>query len=232
MIKDIAIAYLLLSLAYAQIDFNNINERLEYNAKFRFIDAGNVSLEIRDIGENQKHISTLFRSNKVLDMFYPIDDSVSTIFDGDFNLKRAYKRISQGSYKKIFRSVINTNDNVVITNSNIENYSFDIFDPMGLIYYIRSTDLLLLDNKFSIIDNGKIVDIQLKISYNEKVIVNNREYSCIKVIPYGIDSSKIFKNDGLMSIWFTTDQDRIPVRIEQTTNIGPMILDIKEIKLQ
>lgn len=226
----ILLVALALSIVYPQTSFIGMDEELRYTASFKFISVGDATLRARRTQDNEIEISTAIKSNRFLSRFYAIDDSISTIYSNDFKLRRIYKRVSEGTYQRTFSSAINASDKTVVTGSEVKKFIYDSFDPIGLIYFLRSIDISSLENdSFSIIDNGKITDIGIDVSYGESISVGGSEYPCIKFVPYGIDKGKLFKNEGIMSIWITDDRDRIPIKIEQRTNIGMMTLDLKGI---
>ena len=55
------------------------------------------------------------------------------------------------------------------------------------------------------------------------------KYNCIKVIPYSNNGKNIFKENGYMTVWFSNDNKKIPVKIELKTNIGNLVLKLKKI---
>ena len=217
-----------LSIIFSQPGLVGIGEELRYSASFKFISVGEATISVRSTLDNEIEISTSIKSNRFLSRLYALDDSISTIYSDDFKLRRIYKRVSQGTYKKTFRSDISTIDKTVATGSIVKKFTYDPFDPIGLIYFLRSADITSLENDtFSIIDNGKITDIGIHVSRDESISVGGSQYSCIKFVPYSIGDEKLFKNDGIMSVWVTDDRDRVPIKIEQRTNIGMMTLELK-----
>ena len=42
------------------------------------------------------------------------------------------------------------------------------------------------------------------------------------------DNKKLLKNDGQMKVWFTKDKKFIPIKIEQSTNVGTMVMELEE----
>ena len=216
------------SFSYPQISFVDIDEELQYSANFRFINAGEANLRAKYFKDNKVQISTTINSNRFLSRFYAINDSINSIYTHDFKLDRIFKKISQGDYQKTFVSSIDSRNREVKTNSNIDRFRYDIYDPIGLIYLLRSVDIKNISNmRFSIIDNGKVMDIGIDVYFNHTIVVAGSEFSCVKFVPYSIRDEKLFKNEGIMSVWITDDEDRVPIKIEQLTNIGTMTLELK-----
>ena len=219
-----------LSIILSQSGLVGIGEELRYSASFKSISVGDAIIRTNSTLDNEIVISTSIKSNRFLSRFYSLDDSISTIYSNDFNLKRIYKRVSQGTYKKTFISDINTIEKTVATGSVVNKFTYDPFDPIGLICFLRSAEITSIENDFfSIIDNGKITDIGIYVSRDEGISIGGSQYSCIKFVPYSIGDEKLFKNDGIMSVWVTDDRYRVPIKIEQRTNIGMMTLELKGI---
>ena len=64
----------------------------------------------------------------------------------------------------------------------------------------------------------------------ETVRVSAGTFNCLKVEPVSGDGNPLLKNDGQMRVWLSDDSLKLPVKIEQKTNIGTMVMKLKGIK--
>ena len=46
---------------------------------------------------------------------------------------------------------------------------------------------------------------------------------------FGFYNDPLFKNNGVMRIWISDDSLHLPIKIEQNTNIGTMVMKLKQI---
>lgn len=82
----------------------------------------------------------------------------------------------------------------------------------ALIYYLRTTENLRLNNSFSF--------ALLNENNLEKITVRVEKQKTIHV-PYGdLDALKVVSSSGDVIVWFTLDKKRLPIKIECQTNAG------------
>ena len=112
-----------LSIIFPQLSLIGIDDELWYSASFKFISVGDATISASSTLDNEIEISTSIKSNRFLSRLYALDDSISTIYSDDFKLRRIYKRVSQGTYKKTFRSDISTINKTVATGSIVKKFT-------------------------------------------------------------------------------------------------------------
>ena len=55
-------------------------------------------------------------------------------------------------------------------------------------------------------------------------------FNCLKIEPISPDGKPLLKNNGEMRVWLSDDSLKLPVKIEQKTNIGTLVMKLKGIK--
>ena len=104
-----------------------------------------------------------------------------------------------------------------------------IYDPVGAIYYLRSLPLKVGDEVSLNIFNGrKVREIIIHVTGKGLVQVPAGTFECLELKPTTTDSRRLTKVDGMLHIWLATDQKRTPVRVEQKTGFGTMVMRLKE----
>ena len=78
---------------------------------------------------------------------------------------------------------------------------------------------------------GKLKHVLFKLEQIEKIKVPFGEFECFVITPYSTNNKKLLKNNGQMKVWFTNDENRIPVKIQQSTNLGTMTMVLQNITL-
>ena len=213
-------------------NFNN--EKLFYDIKFRIFSAGHATFESKTDSLDQQEVLKIIlktKSNKFLDKFYKIRDDVKIwVNKQNYSLLKVNKKIHEGSYKRTFSSIIDEKKSIAIYNEKVLKIPKEIFDPLGAIYYYRT---LNLSNKkvynFFTFDEGKINEVLLKVIGLEYLKTPLGKMQCFILQPSSIDGKKLFKNNGQMKIWISNDEKKLPVKIEQNTNIGKLILNLTKV---
>jgi|TARA_B100000131_G_C18115505_1_gene611167 hypothetical protein len=220
---------ILISFSFNQ---NTTNEKLFYDINFRIFSAGEATFEshITSLDNNKVYkIVSKTKSNKFLDRFYKIRDQIDIWIDKDnYSLLKINKKIKEGNYKRNFSAIIDQQQSIAIYKNKTKKVPKIIFDPIAAIYYYRTLNLNKNNQyNFFTFDEGKIKEIILKVTDIENVKTPMGKFQCFVLKPFSTDGKKLFKNDGHMTIWISNDEKRLPIKIEQNTNIGKLVLNLK-----
>ena len=106
-----------------------------------------------------------------------------------------------------------------------------VYDPVAFIYFLRSQKLSLGDTfHFLSASEKKIRAVGVNIAGKESINVPAGSFDCLKVEPVSQDGSPLLKNKGELRVWLSNDDIKMPVKIEIKTNVGNMVMKLKEIK--
>ena len=226
--------YQLLILLLAPIWSNGPNfvgEELQYAAGFRFFQAGEAiltfSLDSLN-GESVFRLTTSIKTNSFLDAFYEVRDEIqSWLHTENLSLKKTIQTIREGSYHRDHQSIIQ-GDSIAVSGNKIRNIPGMVHDPISFVYYLRNQDLSLGDSyNFFSYNRKKIREVIVNITAKETVQVSAGTFNCLKIEPVSGDGNPLLKNNGQMRVWLSDDSLRLPVKIEQKTNIGTMVMKLK-----
>ncbi len=230
------IGFLFLSHAIANFPFK-LGERFDYTAQFNFIPAGETSLEFVSIDTLGRypafHMVYLASTGKYADRLFKIRDRVDMWLDeNELFTHRLSKRIHEGNYKKEIDTKLDYENNIGITNKDTVHISKKVRDPYSLFYYLRTIPLPIGDVfPFSTFESNETTDFKLKVTGKETIKTEAGNYSCLVVKPYR-DGETLLKNKGDMQIWFSDDENRIPVQVEVKLKFGTMLMRLKKISSQ
>jgi len=211
-----------------------IGEELKYVAGFSFFPAGEAiltfSLDSLN-GESVYRLITSVTTNSFLDAFYEVRDEIqSWLHMENLSLKKTIQTIREGSYHRDHQSIIQ-GDSVAVSGNKLRNLPGRVYDPVSFVYYLRNQDLRLGNSyKFFSYDRKKIREVIVNITAKETVRVSAGKFNCLKIEPVSGDGKPLLKNNGQMRVWLSDDSLRLPVKIEQKTNIGTMVMKLKGIK--
>ncbi len=231
MIKKYCHIFILLS-AWAWANSNNfIGEELQYAAGFRFFPAGEAiltfSLDSLN-GESVYKLTTSMKTNSFLDAFYEVRDEIQSWLNPEnLSLKKTIQTIREGRFHRDHQSIIQ-GDSIAVSGNKIRNIPGRVYDPVSFVYYLRNQDLSLGDSyKFFSYDRKNIREAIVNITAKETVRVSAGTFNCLKIEPVSGDGKPLLKNNGQMRVWLSDDSVRLPVKIEQKTNIGTMVMKLK-----
>ena len=213
---------------------NFVGEELKYSAGFRLFPAGNAILSLTLDSLNGKPaflLATSVKTNSFLDAFYTVrDETLSWLNIMDFSLLKAVKKIREGKYHRN-HSIHTIGDSLLIWNKKYFTITEPVYDPIAFIYFLRSQELSLEDS-FHFLSAGekKVREVWVNITGIEKIKVPAGNFDCLKVEPVSPDGKPLLKNKGELRVWLSNDDNKLPVKIEMKTNIGTMVMKLKEFK--
>ena len=225
--------FLLITSIWA-ISPNFVGEELHYSAGFRLFPAGNAILSLKSDSLNGKLtylLSTSVKTNSFLDNFYEVrDETLSWLNVEDFSLLKAVKKIREGKYHRNHSAHI-SGDSLLIWNKKYFTITDPVYDPIAFIYFLRCQKLSLGDTfHFLSASEKKIREVGVNITGKESINVSAGSFDCLKVEPISSDGVPLLKNNGELRVWLSNDDIKMPVKIEMKTNVGTIVMKLKEIK--
>ena len=207
-------------------------EVLHYSAGFRFFPAGRAELSfISDSlnGEQVYVLSTSIKTNSFLDNFYEVRDKITAWLNPEsLSLLKTIQNIREGSYHRDHEAIIQ-GDSLALWDEQSRELPGKVYEPTAFVYYLRSQNLQLGDSyQFYSYSRKKIREVVVHITGSETVKVAAGTFSCLKVEPVSNDGKPLLKNNGAMRVWLSDDNLKLPVKIEMKTNIGNMIMKLKD----
>ena len=207
-------------------------EVLHYSAGFRFFPAGRAELSfVSDSlnGEKVYILSTSIKTNSFLDKFYEVRDEITAWLNPEsLSLLKTIQNIREGSYHRDHEAIIQ-GDSLALWDEQSRELPGKVYEPVAFIYYLRSQNLQLGDSyQFYSYSRKKIREVVVHITGSETVKVAAGTFSCLKVEPVSNDGKPLLKNNGEMRVWLSDDNLKLPIKIEMKTNIGNMIMKLKD----
>ncbi|MDP6853201.1 MAG: DUF3108 domain-containing protein [Candidatus Marinimicrobia bacterium] len=208
-------------------------EILKYNAGFRFLPAGYAELSFKSDSLNGERVylqTTKVYTNSFLDAVYKVRDEVhSWVNPESFSLLKIQQSIREGNYHKNHEATI-LGDSLAISGTTNRHIPGKVFEPTAFIYYLR-TLLLNPGESYSFLSYGrkKVKQVEVNITGRESVQVPAGNYNCLRIEPVSADGTPLLKNNGEMRVWLSDDAHKLPVKIELKTNVGNLVMKLKEV---
>ena len=222
-----------LSLAFSSSNMK-IGEKLKYSAYFGGVPAAEASLEIigkeKLNGTSTYHVRFSARSKGIINYLFPINDKIDLWLTEDSLLTvKESLRIREGNYKKSQEMILNHNKNFVVLNSDTLTIPRITHSPYALFYFFRRKDFNQVELDTLHTTNGKkTTALKVEIERDIKVNVPAGSFTCTKISPMKLDE-KEFKNKSQMSMLFSNDENRYPVKIWLTMKYGSLVLELNSI---
>lgn len=207
-------------------------EKLTFQIRYGLIVAGITTLSLtEEVYEKKKafHATLLGQTTGLADKIYGVKDIYESWFDKKSNLPyKQIRNISEGRYRKYNEVTYNRKNNTINSKlSGIQKVPEKILDLSSTLYYIRRVD-------FSTLKEGNVIFINMYFSdeiYPFRFIYKGKEtirtkfgkISCIKICPM-VEVGRIFKTQDDLTIWFTDDENRLPVLVKMDIRVVGAVL--------
>ena len=211
-----------------------IGERLEYEAKFSFLNLGAMTLEVRDTltFENVHcyHISSVLTSARGFRFLFTIDDTIEVYTSSDSLFPYMFReRINESGYRRASDIFFDRDSHFVnYDDSLIINTTTETRDILSFWYYLRGIPLELGDTILVDLHNARENHkVRCIVQKKETVKTKAGNYEAILVEPQ-TEGKGIFGAKGGMQIWYS-EVERIPVQIRASMKFGTVLFRLKEV---
>ncbi|MFC1480976.1 DUF3108 domain-containing protein [Candidatus Neomarinimicrobiota bacterium] len=215
----------------------NLDESFTFATGFRLLTVGQSVMTIVDDGEyaraGQIHVLTIITTKPFYNSLYRINDRIDLwLAEPNMEVRQIRRSINEGNYHLEDSSLVVPDSNLIHYRKGTLTTVGPVFDPMGAIYHFRSLPLNVGDVvKITIFDGKRLRPIAIKVRGLVTVQVEAGTYECLELVPSPLDDQPMTKVNGILSLWLSNDDRRLPVKIEQMTNFGTMVLKLSDYDL-
>jgi hypothetical protein len=209
-------------------------ERLEYDAKFSFLNLGTMTLEVKDTltyeGVQCYHISSVLTSARGLRFLFTIDDTIEVYTSEDSLLPYFFREsINESGYHRTGKLLFDHDSQFVnYDDSLIIDIAAGTRDILSFWYYLRNVPLELGDTiTVSVHSAQENHVVNCVVQKKEKVSTSAGDYEATLVEPQ-TEGKGIFGSKGGMEIWYS-ETERLPVQIRASMKIGSVLFKLREV---
>ncbi len=211
----------------------SVGEKLEYEARYGFINLGNMVLQIVDTtifeGEECYLITSRLNSSPDLNFLFSLNDTIN-VKTTKHNLMPIFyeKRIHEGKHSNYQKWYFNMDSLYVIINDSSKiKISQPVMDLLSFWYYLRRIPLIENDTIVQYIFEAKKAHrIECIVGKKETIKTPLGQFSTIRLTPK-TSGKGVFGTGGSMDIWYTNDENRFPVQIKTKLKFGTVLFKLK-----
>lgn len=217
-------------------------EWLKFRMHYGLLNASYATLHVKSNtikGVPVYHVVGKGATTGFASLIFKVDDTYESYFGmDDMKPYKFVRKIDEGGYIKDYEINFDHNKDTAVLNDkkNKKTYSFDLQDSiqdlLSAFYYLRNNydpkDLIegeAVKLKMLFDDDG-IFDFKLKYLGTEVLKTKFGKVECYKFRPL-VQSGRIFKEQESLSLWVSTDDNRIPIRIQADLVVGSIKVDLE-----
>jgi hypothetical protein len=234
----LAVGLLGLSFSTSEVKYPKIDnkafglgEKLRYRVSYGGIDAGEVTLEVKETtkkgneGRPLYHAVGIGRTLGAFNAFYRVYDVYETYIDRESIMPWFFKRrVDEGGYK-INQDYEFLHHRKLVDNGQGKKFVIPvgIQDMVSSFYYARTFDFSHMKvgdiSEFKCFMDDEIFPLQIKYVGKETIKLRKGKIECMKFQPV-VQTGRYFEKDDDVVFWITNDQNRIPVMVKAKIPVG------------
>jgi len=209
-----------------------VGERLTYDAKLNFVNAGTATMSVEDVEPVRGHVTyhTVF-SVKGHILFFHVDDHYESWFDTtDLVSLRHVQHIDETKWSADKTYDFYPDRRVYVRNGQEFPSVSEPLDEGSFIYFLRSIPLVVgqtysFDRYYHLDRNPVIVTVERR----EHIKVPAGEFDALVLHPQ-IKSKGLFSENGQAEVWVSDDSARTILRLKSSLTFGTLYLELKQIE--
>jgi len=219
-------------------------ERLNYDVTWSIFAAGTVSATLGSEGQESKDnytVTTTAQSQGFVSLLFSVQNEFRSFFNPrTLCSEKISKKINEGRRHKeteiVFdskrkRAVLEERD-LTKPNEPLKHAENEIpncvEDVVTAFYYLRRQDFQIgKPLHLPVNDGSQTYDVTLDVQARERIQTPLGNRSAIRVEPKVF--SGLFKRKGRMLVWFSDDDQHLPLRIKFMIAVGPITATLKSV---
>ena len=234
---------------YHTVNHNNFGtgELLNFHVTFGIFSVGEAKMEIKDRtfrvnGRKCYRVDVHGKTTGLVSWVAKVDDIWGAYVDTAALVPHiSYRKIRENNYKKDELVKFDHNTDMIeykVVDKKTGKFKDPLYykapdnvrDMVGGYMYLRTLDLDSFQVGDTIAVNAFFEDTfyDFRIMYQGKEVVKTKmgRINCHKLVPVMPDN-KLFDGENSIAVWFSDDQNKIPVRIEASMFIGKAGVEIE-----
>ena len=209
-------------------------EKLTFRIHYGFITGGEVNITATKTqldGQDVFHTVLAGKTTGLIDKLYKVHDIYESFFDPSTNLpNKAIRNIREGSYRYYDEVMFNQEEMYVVSQRNGKvSVPKNTLDMASVMYFVRRLDLSKLNvNDIISLDTyfgDELFPFYIVYKGKETISIGSGKYKCFKFVPI-VEPGRVFENNDDMTIWFSDDENKIPISIKFNIWVGSFRCDL------
>jgi hypothetical protein len=203
-------------------------ETLDYDLTWLGMSGGAARMTIGPLAAGEIRMTSIAGSSSGFSRIYKVRDEIETVVTRtSFSTIRYHKKFREGSRKKDETTLIA--EGVATRKGKQRPVPTPVFDPLSMIYYLRMVNLAAGPQRFTVYADGKTYAVDVAIARRETITVPAGRFRTVVIEPK-MQAGGLFRDeDSQLTIWFSDDERRLPVRIRSEVKIGTITASLRRV---
>ena len=212
-----------------------LNFKISYSG---WIKAGQASLELNeDKYKELYHVKAIGKTTGPIKWFFKVEDYYQSYFSNKSGLpKKFIRKINEGGYTKNLTIDFDQITNKAIVNNIkkklVKEFSTkdSVQDMLSVFYFLRNSYNLEQikehkDLSVNMFFDSENFEFKMRFLGIETINTKFGKVKCIKLRPF-VQSGRVFKEKESLTLWISSDNNKIPIRIKADLVVGSIRVDL------
>jgi len=197
-------------------------ETLTFRLRYGIVTGGEAKITANMTqlnGQEVFHTVVTGKTTGLIDKIYKVYDVYESYFDPVTNLpNKAIRNIREGNYRYYDEVIFNQKEMYVVSQRNGKvSVPKNTLDMASVLFYVRRLDFTKLkENEVISLDTyfgDELFPFYIVYRGREPISIGSGKYNCFKFVPI-VEPGRVFAKKDDMTIWFSDDENKIPVSIK------------------
>ena len=219
-------------------------EWFQFRMRYGFLNASYAIATVRETTFKDQavyHVAATGKTTGFARWFFKIDDYFDSYFEKDIVRPiRFVRNISEGNYKRHVEIDFDHNNQSGIMHDLLRktkteiSFAPNLQDLVSTFYFLRNHfDLEGIQvgetASLHMIYDKKPFAFQFRFLGYENVKTKFGVVPCVKFRPY-VEEGRIFKKESGLTLWVSSDNNRIPIKVVAELSVGSLDVDLVDFK--
>jgi hypothetical protein len=223
-------AVLLLAGASSSVDpMFSRGETLDYDLEWLHLTGGRARMTIAPQAADATKllITSIAQSSSSFSRIYKVRDEIEAVIErNSFSTVRYHKDLREGTHHKIDTTTFA--NGVATRKGKTYPVPTPVFDPLSLVYYMRTQDLTPgRTMKFTVFADKKLYDVTARVTKRQTIDTPLGKFDTVVVEPEMHGGGLYRDEDSKLTIWYSDDDRHLPIRIRSDVKIGSITATLR-----
>ena len=219
-------------------------EWFQFRMRYGFLNASYAIATVRETTFKDQavyHVAATGKTTGFARWFFKVDDYFDSYFEKDIVRPiRFVRNISEGNYKRHVEIDFDHNNQSGIMHDLLRktkteiSFAPNLQDLVSTFYFLRNHfDLEGIQvgetASLHMIYDKKPFAFQFRFLGYENVKTKFGVVPCVKFRPY-VEEGRIFKKESGLTLWVSSDNNRIPIKVVAELSVGSLDVDLVDFK--
>lgn len=228
----VVLVILVAAAAHAQAPEFLSGETLDFTLAWSRISGGTARMTIAPLDPTRLRITSVGKSSTFFSRIFKVRDEIETIVDrSTFSTLQYHKILDEKGKRKDELTLIDEKNGVALRKGKSVEVPIPVFDPLSLIYHLRTLDLAPGNtHEFTVVADGKVYTLRATVLSREVITTPAGTFKAVVVEPKMESQAGVFKDEqNRLLVWYSDDERRLPLRIRSEVRVGSITATLRSV---